>query len=108
MEDVVHHPLERRRRIGEPKEHNGRLIQALIRAEGGLLLIPFLDPDVVVSPTNVKLREVLGSPKLVDEFQNERKQVAILDRHFVELLVVLDRSQRAVLFLDEEERRGEW
>ncbi len=29
---------------------------------------PLLDPDVVVSPTNVELGEVFGSPKLVDEF----------------------------------------
>ncbi len=38
-EDVVHHPLERGGRIGEPEEHDSGLVQAPVRAEGGLLLV---------------------------------------------------------------------
>ncbi len=44
------------------------LVQAPIRAEGGLLFVPFLDPDIVVGPTDVQLGEVFGPTKLVNEF----------------------------------------
>ncbi len=57
-EDVVHHPLERGRQIGEPKEHDGGFIQTPVHAEGGLLLVASSYLDVVVSPTNVELSEV--------------------------------------------------
>ncbi len=70
MEDVVHYPLECGRRICEPEEHDGGLEQAKVRMECGLFFISFFDLDVVVSPTNVKLCEVLGPMKLVDKFQD--------------------------------------
>ncbi len=89
-EDVIHHPLERGRRIGKPEEHDGGLVQAPVCAEGGFLLVTLSDSDIVVSPTNVELCEVLGSTQFVDELRDERQRVAILDRHLVELSVVLD------------------
>ncbi len=75
--------------------------------EGSFLLVSLSDSDIVVSPTNVELRKVLRSVKLIDEFRDEWKRVTVLDRHLVKLAVVLHRSQRAILFLDEEERGGE-
>ncbi len=53
-----------------PKNMTVGFVQASIRAEGSLLFVPFLDPDVVVGPTNVQLGEVLGSAKLVDELRD--------------------------------------
>ncbi len=69
-EDVIHHPLEYCVRVGESKEHDGRLKQSSVHAEGGFLFVPFLDPDIVVSPMNIKLCEVLCTTKLVNEFRD--------------------------------------
>ncbi len=88
-EDVVHHPLECGGRIGEPEEHNGGFVQTPVRAEGGFLLVSFSDSDVVVPPTNVKLREVLGSTKFVNELRDEREWVTVFDHHLVELPKIL-------------------
>ncbi len=70
-EDVVHHPLKGGRRVRESKEHNGGLVQAPVRTEGGLLLVSLLNPDVVVGPTNIQLREVFSPTESVDEFRDE-------------------------------------
>ncbi len=75
--------------------------------EGGLFFVALLDTDVVVSPANVELCEVLGPTKLVNELRDEREWISILDRHLVQFAVVLDWSQRAILFLNEEEGGGE-
>ncbi len=76
--------------------------------EGSFLFIAFSDSDVVVSPTNVKLHEVLGTAKFVNEFRDQWQWVSILNSHLIELAVVLYRSESAILFLDEEEGRGKW
>ena len=52
-EDLVHRPWEGGRRVAEAEEHDGGLKQAPVGSEGGLPLIPFLDPDVVVAPSNI-------------------------------------------------------
>ncbi|PBK86513.1 hypothetical protein ARMGADRAFT_882521, partial [Armillaria gallica] len=56
-EYVIHHPLECGGRIRKPKEHDCWFKQSSVHAEGGLLLISFPDPDIVVSPTNIELCE---------------------------------------------------
>ncbi len=70
-EDVVHHPLECGGRVHEPKEHDSGLKESSVHVECGLLFVAFLDPDVVVSPMNIELGEVLGSAKFVNEVRNE-------------------------------------
>ncbi len=98
-EDVVHHPLECGRRVCEPEEHNREFKEASVGAKGGLLLISFFDPDIVVSPMNVELREVLGSTKLIDELRDEGKRVSVLDCHLIELSVVLHLMLHRMTFL---------
>ncbi len=57
-------------KLVSPKNMTVGSYKPRVRAEGGLFLISLSDSDVVVSPTNVELREVLGSAKFVDEFRD--------------------------------------
>ncbi len=82
-EDVVHHLLEHCGQIGESKEHNGGFEEAPIGMEGHLLFVSFPDSDVVVSPMNVELGEVLGTSQFGDEFGDQESWVAVLDCHFI-------------------------
>ena len=66
-EQVGHESLESGGGIGHAKEHDSGFVESLVDNEGGLPLVAFLDPDVVISPSYIKLGEDLG----VFEFVNE-------------------------------------
>ena len=53
--------------IGHAKEHDSGFVESSVDNEGSLSLVAFLDLDVVISPSYVKLGEDLG----VFEFVNE-------------------------------------
>ena len=72
--------------------------------EGGFPLVAFLNSDIVISPSYVKLGEDLGVFKFVDEVGNQGEGVCISDSMAVEVSVILARSEASILFLDEEER----
>jgi hypothetical protein len=99
-EDRVHEGLEGGRRVGESEEHDKRFKESLVGGEGSL---PFLDTDVVVSPTNVELGEVLGALESVDDIRDEGERVPVLDCDLVELPIVLHKAELAVLLLDKED-----
>ena len=73
--------------------------------ESGLPLVAFLDADVVVSPSYVKLGKDLGVFEFVDEVRDQREGVRVSDGVFIEVTIVLAGSESAVLFLDKEEGR---
>ena len=56
-EDVVHKCLECGRGIAEPEEHDGGFKESERGDKRSLQLIHFLDSDVVIPPTDVKLGE---------------------------------------------------
>ncbi len=87
-EDVIHNPLEHRGWVGESKEHDYGFEQSSVHMECCLFLVTFLNAYIVITLMNVKLGEVFGAMKFGDEW----KGVSILDRHFVQLLIVLDWS----------------
>src|SRR5882724_7079693 len=60
LEDVIHHHLECGGTVHEAKEHDQRFEKASVCPKGGLPLVSFFDLNVVVSPENVQLSEVLG------------------------------------------------
>ncbi len=62
FENVVHHPLESGRWIGESEEHNRWLVQATISSEGRLPFVSCFDANIIVSPPNVQFRKVFGAP----------------------------------------------
>ena len=50
-----------------------------------------MDMNVVVSPTNVELGEVVGVMQLVNEVRDERERSCILDSDIIKTLIVLYR-----------------
>jgi len=55
FEDVVYHGLEYCGGVGESEEHYFWFEQSLVGGEGCLPFIPFFDPDIVISPSYIKL-----------------------------------------------------
>ena len=49
----------------------------------GLPFVPFFDSDIVVSPPEINLGEVLRSLEFVNELGDERERVVVLNRVFV-------------------------
>ena len=66
MEDVVHHCLEGCRAVREAKEHDLWLEEPSVGMECGLPLVTLLDSDVVETPSDIQLSEVLGTSELHD------------------------------------------
>ena len=64
-----------------------------------------LDSDIVVSPMNVKLGEVVSVFQLVHEVGDEGEGVSVTSGVFVEVPVILARTKFSILFLDKEEGR---
>jgi len=60
LEDIIHHHLEHCRGVTQSEEHDGWLKQSLVSSEHSLPLIPFLDPHVVESPSEIEYSEELS------------------------------------------------
>ena len=71
QEDMVHKGLECRRCIAKIKEYYCGFIKIKGSDEGCLPLIRFLDLNVVVSPSNVKLSGINGVLHIINEFGNK-------------------------------------
>src|SRR5258707_4747159 len=70
-ENVVHHRLESGWTIGQTEKHHQGFEQSLIGNESGLPFIAFLNPHVVVTPSNIQLCEVFSPFEFVDQFGDE-------------------------------------
>ena len=103
-EGIRHESLKSGGRIGHAEEHDGRFIESSVGDEGGFPLVAFLNSDIVISPSYIKLGEDLGIFKFVNEVGNQGEGVCISDSMAVEVSVILARSEASILFLDEEER----
>src|SRR6266436_480001 len=108
LEYLVHHGLESGWAVGETKEHDQGFENSSVCAESGLPLITFLDADVVVSPSDIKLGEVARTPESVNEVRDEQKRICILYHLCIQCPVVLDQSETSILLLDEEYRSCHW
>ena len=84
-------------------EHHGRFIESKRGDECCLPLIFFPNSNVVIAPTNIKLSEQSGVFHVVDQLRDEGKRISIANSVGVEILIVLARSQSAVLLRYEEE-----
>src|SRR3984957_17950899 len=107
-EYLVHHCLERSRRVAKTEEHDKGFKTTAVRDEGCLPLISLLDPVVVISPANVELGEDFRVLDLVYEFRDQGKRITILHGQGIEFPIVLYRSEVARLLFDEEERGRNW
>ena len=57
LEGVIHEVLEYGKGVIETKEHDSGFKQSLMGDEGCLPLMPILDADIIVSPSDIKLDE---------------------------------------------------
>ena len=70
LEDVIYYCLEGRWGIGQSEKHHQGFEESSIHTKGCLLLIAVFHAHIIVSPTNIKLHEVLGSSQLVYKVRN--------------------------------------
>src|SRR5712672_3260826 len=108
-EDGVHKGLESRGCVTKTEGHDEWLEEAERALEGCFPFVTFADTDVIVTPADIELCEVMRSLELIDEFRNKRKRSGILDGNIVKGTIVLDRMKGATAsFGDKEERYGKW
>ena len=79
-EDIIHHGLERCWGVAEAEEHDKWFIQSTICPEGCLIFISLLNADIVETPLQVELGEVLGSSQSVQNVRDEWQWVGVLHR----------------------------
>ena len=85
----IHHHLKGGWRIGKTEEHDCGFEEPFWHEEGSFPLVPILDADVVVSPSDIEFGKQSASAKAVDGLGNEGRDVAILLGPFVDWSVVL-------------------
>jgi hypothetical protein len=100
--------LEGCRGVGEAKEHHCRLKEAFTCLEGCFLFIAFLDSDVVVTPTDVKLGVPFLARQIMNEVGDQGKGIFIWHSPFVKVVIVLHQSISSILLFDEEKATGIW
>ena len=76
--------------------------------EGSFPLVAILDVNVVVSPVNIELGEVVSVFQLVHKVRDEREGISVMGGMFVKVSIVLTRTEFAILLLDKEERGCLW
>ena len=91
-EDVVHKGLECRWCIAKSEEHHCWFKKSQGGDEGSFPLVFFTNMDVVIAPSDVKLREEGGILHVVGEFGDEEQRVCILDGVGIKISVVLARA----------------
>jgi hypothetical protein len=102
-EDSVHHHLEYCGRVGEAKEHYHWFEEPFWGKEGGLPLVPWFDPDIIVPPVDIEFCEEGTATEAVDGLWDERGDVPVLLRPFIHRSVVLDWAQLPIFLFDKEE-----
>ena len=108
MKGVIHEPLKGGRGIGKTEEHYGRFEEFFMSDESGLPLVPIFDMDIVIPPADVKLGEDLCSLKFIDKIRDEWEGIGIMDSVFIEIAIVLTRTETTILLSNEEERGRLW
>ena len=104
LEDVIHHGLEGSWTVSKAEHHHQWLKQSPVGPKGCLPLISFLDPDIVVPPSDIQLGEIPSSPELLHQLRNQWKWIPVLYCHPIELSVVLNQLKFSILLLDEKAR----
>ena len=74
--------------------------------EGCLPLMPILDVDIVVSPSNIKLGEVFCILEFVNKIGDKRERIGISDGVLVQIVIVLAGVGFPILLFDKEEGGG--
>src|ERR1700733_6325158 len=78
LEYLIHHGLESGWAVAETKGHDQGFKKSSVCVECGLPLITFLDVDIVVSPPDIQLGDVMCTLESVNEVGDEQKRICIL------------------------------
>ena len=68
------------------------------------MLIASLNPNIVITPSDVQLGEIVSSTELRDKLRDKRKWILIFHSHGIERAIVLHQAERSILLLDEEDQ----
>ena len=105
---MVHECLEHRRSIAETEKHDCGFIEA----EGGdkrcFPLVFFLNANVIITPSHIKLGEKGGIFHVIDQLRDKGKWIPIVDGVAVKISIILARTESSILLWDEEEWSGLW
>ena len=71
-EGIQHKSLESGGRIGHPKEHDGWFVESAVSNEGGFPLVAFLNANIIVPPSDIKLSKDFGVLEFVNEVRDKR------------------------------------
>ena len=55
VQDLIHQPLECTRRVREAERHNSPLVETVLHLKGGLPLISWTNPNLVISASQINL-----------------------------------------------------
>jgi len=94
-EDMVHEHLKGRRRVALAEKHNHRFID-------------LLNPNIVIPPPDIKFGEISGVFESVDEVENTRKGVSVLDCVRIYVAIILAGMECSILLWDKEEGGCLW
>ena len=72
--------------------------------ESSFPFVAFLDPEIVISPSEIHLGEQFSSLQFLGQLSDKRERVVVLDGVFVKIAIILYHSLLSVLFRDEEHR----
>ncbi len=101
--DIVHHGLECRWRIGEPKIHDCGFEKSISGFKRCLLFISLADAYVIVPPSDIKFCIYVCVAEVVDEIRDQGKRILVLNCDGVDLSIVLYWLHFAVFLVNEEE-----
>ena len=69
-EGIIHESLKGGGGVGESKEHDCRFKEAFVGDEHCFPLVAVLDPNIVVSPTNIEFGEDLSIFEFINEVRD--------------------------------------
>ena len=87
----VNHRLEHCRGVRQAKKHDRWFEEALGCEEGSFPFVAFSDLDIVISLSDVELREQGAAHQSINNFGYQRRDIPIADCPFVQWPIILHR-----------------
>ena len=95
--------MEGDRGVGKAKEHDRGFEEAFGHKKGSFPFIPWLNLDIVVPPSDIKLSEEGAAAEAVNGLGNEGGDVAVLFGPLIDGVIVLNRAEFPILLFYKEE-----
>ena len=108
VEDKVHHSRECWRSIDKAERHDSIFIRTIACSECCLGDILFMNANLMITHTEVKLGEYLSALKLLEKLIDLGKWVLVLYCFLVQWTVVDTKPVHAILLLDKKNTTTPW